>query len=92
MVARNARTRYGEIDLVCHEGSGLVFVEVKTRREGSFVTAAEAVGPLKLVRLERLAGAWLGSHGRRGAKWRLMVAAVTVGQSGTYVEMIDVMD
>ena len=32
LVARNHRTRYGELDLVVFDGTTLVFVEVKTRR------------------------------------------------------------
>jgi putative endonuclease len=32
LVARNHRTRHGELDLVVHDGGTLVFVEVKTRR------------------------------------------------------------
>jgi putative endonuclease len=31
-IARNQRTRYGEIDLVAFDGDTLAFVEVKTRR------------------------------------------------------------
>ena len=34
VVARNHRTRYGEIDLVAADGGTLVFVEVKARRGG----------------------------------------------------------
>lgn len=90
VVARNPRTRYGEIDLVCHDGRGYVFVEVKTRREGSFVTAVEAVGPQKVAKLTRLAEAWLALHGQRDASWRLVVAALTVGPDGTIARIIDV--
>lgn len=32
LVARNHRTRYGELDLVVYDGRTLVFAEVKTRR------------------------------------------------------------
>ena len=32
LVARNHRTRYGELDLVVFDGTTLVFAEVKTRR------------------------------------------------------------
>jgi putative endonuclease len=32
IVARNHRTRHGEIDLIAVDGDALVFVEVKTRR------------------------------------------------------------
>jgi len=92
IVARNARTRYGEIDLVCHDGSAYVFVEVKTRRAGSFVPAVEAVGPRKLDRLVHLAEAWLALHRQRGASWRLALAALTVGPAGTETRIIDVVE
>jgi putative endonuclease len=90
VVARNPRTRYGEIDLVCHDGRGYVFVEVKTRRAGSFVSAVEAVGPQKLSRLVRLAESWLALRGERGAAYRLAVAALTVGPDGTLARIVDV--
>ena len=92
VVERNARTRYGEIDLVCHDGAGFVFVEVKTRREGSFVPAVEAVGPRKLDRLEHLAQAWLALNRQRGAAWRIVVAAITVSGETSEIRLIDVVE
>ena len=89
VVARNARTRFGEIDLVCRDGTEFVFVEVKTRRAGSFVAAAEAVDRRKLGRLARLSAGWLAVHGERDARWRVMVAALTVGENGTEVELLE---
>jgi putative endonuclease len=89
IVARNARTRYGELDLVGEDGRGHVFVEVKTRRRGSFVSAVEAVDARKLARLRGLALAWAGEHRVRG-RIRLVVAAVTVDRAGTSVELIEV--
>ena len=35
IVERNARTRYGELDIVARDGSTLVFVEVKGARQGT---------------------------------------------------------
>jgi putative endonuclease len=90
IVARNARTRYGEIDLVCHDGQGFVFVEVKTRRTSSFVPAVEAVDRLKLFRLGHLAEAWLALHGERRADWRIAILALTVGRTGTVSQLIEV--
>jgi putative endonuclease len=90
IVARNPRTRYGEIDLVCHDGRGYVFVEVKTRRAGSFVAAVEAVGPRKLQKLIHLAEAWLALKNEPDAPWRLAVAALTVGEDGTVARIVDV--
>ena len=89
-VARNARTRWGEIDLVCRERVGYVFVEVKTRRAGSFVAASEAVDARKTRRLARLAQSWLALRGERTAQWRLVVAAVTVGPGPADVALLDV--
>ncbi|HEX9436072.1 MAG TPA: YraN family protein [Candidatus Limnocylindria bacterium] len=92
VLARNARTRYGEIDLVCHDGRGYVFVEVKTRRAGSFVSAVEAVGPQKVARLIRLAEAWLALRHDRDASWRLAVAALSVDANGTATRIIDIVE
>jgi len=89
IVARNARTRYGELDLVGRDARGYVFVEVKTRRRDSFVSAAEAVDGRKLARLQALALAWASEHRIQG-RVRLMVAAVTVDRAGASVELIEV--
>ena len=91
VVARNARTRYGEIDLIGRDGRGHVFVEVKTRRRGSFVSAAEAVDGRKLARFQALALAWAQEHHIRG-RMRLVVAAVTVDGAGMSVDLIEVAD
>ncbi len=90
VLERNARTRYGEVDLVCHDGRSFVFVEVKTRRSSSFVAAAEAVDPQKVARIGHLGEAWLSLHGRRRASWRIAVVAVTVGPTGSDVCLLDV--
>ena len=88
--ARNARTRWGEIDLVCRDAQGYVFVEVKTRRASSFVAPEEAATGEKLRRLARLGAAWLALRGERQAQWRLVIAAVSSGDAGPSVLLIDV--
>jgi putative endonuclease len=82
VIARNERTRFGEIDLICRDRGGFVFVEVKTRR-------AEAVDRRKLRRLARLGAGWLAMRGQRDARWRVVVAALTVGDDGTQVELLE---
>lgn len=91
IVARNARTRYGELDLIGRDGRGHFFVQVKTRRRGSFVSAIEAVDDRKLARLQRLALAWASEH-RVGGRIRLVVAAVMVDRAGTAVDLVEVAD
>lgn len=90
VVARNVRTRIGEIDLIVRDSRGYLFVEVKTRRAGSFVAAAEAVDRRKAERLAVLAQSWLAACGQRDAPWRVVIAALTVRATGTKVELIDV--
>jgi putative endonuclease len=68
IVERNARTRYGELDIVALDHRDLVFLEVKAGRAGSDLGPERpvlAVGPRKQLRIRRLAVAWLAE--RRGA-------------------------
>src|SRR3954469_12502612 len=57
VVARNHRTRHGELDLVAVDRDALVFVEVKTRR-GSGVPW-DALGTPKQRQVRRMALAYL---------------------------------
>ncbi len=66
VIARNVRTRRGEIDLIAHDGNALVFVEVKTRRGSSHggyldpaTTPLAGLRSSQRSRLRRLAVAWL---------------------------------
>jgi len=66
IIDRNARTRYGEIDIVAMHRGTLVFCEVKAGRAGTAVgpeRPALAVGPRKRRRLRALAAAWLAEAG-----------------------------
>ena len=87
IVARNVRTRSGEIDLIALDGSTLVFVEVKAGRSGAEAgpeRPAHAVGPRKQLRLRRLAREWLAE--RRGPSgvsgYRFDVVGVSFGPDG----------
>ena len=75
---RNWRCPLGEIDLVlCDRESGeTVFAEVKTRSSTAFGHPLEAITPVKLARLRRLAGEWCAAHD--GASTRIRIDAVAV--------------
>jgi len=77
VVARNWRTRTGEIDLVVRRGRLVVVCEVKARRSDAYGPAAAAVGPAKQQRLRRLAAEWLAGSGLRGVEVRFDVVAIT---------------
>ena len=65
LIARNCRTRAGEIDIVALDGRTLAFVEVKTMRTGARAGPERpvlAVGPRKQLQVRRLARAWLAEN------------------------------
>ncbi len=62
VLARNFRTRGGEVDLVCRDGDTVVFVEVKTRGAGSLARPDQAVTAAKRGRLVRAAAAFLSER------------------------------
>lgn len=59
VVARNFRTKRGEIDLVARDGATLVFVEVRFRRSDSHGGAAESITSAKQARMVAAAQVYL---------------------------------
>jgi len=63
IVHRNWRCRFGEIDLVAHDGDCLVFVEVRARSSRKFGGAAESIDAAKRSRLIAAANLYLARIG-----------------------------
>jgi len=83
VLERNYRSRAGEIDIVALDGETLVFVEVKTRRQGGrFGAAAEQVTRVKQRRIARTALAYITHRGLEGAECRFDVVAIDVPRQG----------
>lgn len=90
IVERNARTRYGEIDLIALGHGALVFVEVKTRRAGGGAgTPLEAIDHRKVRQVRKLAAAWLSEAPNRPSAddIRFDAVGVTVGSQGELVTL-----
>lgn len=89
LVARNYRSRFGEIDLVMCEGETLVFVEVRSRANEQFGTAAETVGPRKQQRLRATAEHYLQRHPQRSQKpCRFDIVAITNDGPAPHIEWL----
>ena len=85
-MARNWRSRQGEIDLIVRRDGLMVFCEVKTRSSGAFGEPFEAVTRTKQMRIRRLAAEWLRSRTGGGPyELRFDVASVR----GTEVDVIE---
>lgn len=65
IVERNARTRYGELDIVARDGDVLVFVEVKGARVDTSFGPEKPILSIdfrKQLRVRRLATAWISER------------------------------
>ena len=90
LVARNHRTRWGEIDLVVHDGDALVFVEVKTRRATSSGRGPwEALHERKRAQVRRMAAAFLAevSERPRAVDLRFDAIGVVIDPRGRLVAL-----
>jgi len=59
LVEANYRCKSGEIDLICHDGAVLVFVEVRHRADAGHGGAAASITPAKVGRIVRAAQTYL---------------------------------
>jgi putative endonuclease len=77
IVARNHRTRWGEIDLIAADPQRIVFCEVKTRRAGA-ASPFEGLREDQCRRLRRMAAAWLQQTPERPRRPELRFDAIGV--------------
>ncbi len=93
IVARNWRTRRGEIDIIGRDGEWLVFVEVRTRRADPRGGAPylgrpdDSITPRKQLQLAQMAEAYLYDVASTGAawsgRWRIDVIALELAADDT---------
>lgn len=92
IVERNARTRYGELDIVARDGRTLVFVEVKGAREGTRFGPERPILSVdfrKQQRVRRLATAWMSERRDQPPyeEIRFDAVGVTLDRSGRPVHV-----
>lgn len=94
VLARNWRSREGELDLVVADETSVVVVEVKTRRGDGFGHPFEAIDARKRARLWRLAVAWANTHRHlvQGRRLRIDAIGLTGREPATAVleHLVDV--
>jgi len=78
IIERNFRCKGGEVDIVARDGSTLVFVEVKTRRDLSYGPPQLAVTPFKQRQISKAALFWLARAKKPDAAARFDVVAITL--------------
>lgn len=78
LVARNHRTRHGEIDLIVRSDQTLVFVEVKTRRSQRSSAPWDSLNERKRRQIRRLASAFLSEQQDRRRTAELRFDAIGI--------------
>src|SRR3954449_4909016 len=88
VLARNHRTRFGELDLVAFDGETLVFAEVKTRLAGSG-EPFDSLHDRKRSQVRRMAISWLTERTARpyGARLRFDGIGVLLDCAGNLVRL-----
>ena len=79
---RNARTSYGEIDIVARKTGITVFVEVKTRSTQTYGLPEDSITAPKREKLIQSAAAYLQSHPELDGGWQIDVIAIQNIQPG----------
>lgn len=82
ILARNWRSRRGEIDIIARSGQIVAFVEVKTRRGQQFGLPEEALTQAKATRLIQLAQEYLMECELYDVDWRIDLVAVELDSGG----------
>jgi putative endonuclease len=82
ILARNFRTRRGEIDIIARHGDELVFVEVKAKRGDRLGAPLEMITPVKIGRIIAAALDYLAEASWRGRGCRFDVVTVSEGPGG----------
>ena len=81
VLERNFRIRGGEIDLICRDGTTLVFVEVRLRSRADFGGAAASIGGAKRRRLVLAARHYLAGRPECPCRFDCVLLADPAGRS-----------
>ena len=76
LVAKNFRSRFGELDLVVEKDGVVVFVEVRSKRGDRYGSAFESVDWRKQRQIGRMAAEFLARRRWTGRRTRFDVVAV----------------
>jgi putative endonuclease len=82
VLERNFRARRGEIDIVAREGDTIVVVEVRSKRVGAAVDAAESITPAKGRHIAHAAQAWLAARRHLDSPVRFDAVLVATDDAG----------
>lgn len=84
IVTKGFRLHRGEIDLIAYEGETLVFIEVKTRRQGALGLPEESVNLQKQKQIRKIAAGYLALNNIDEVECRFDVLSLVFDDNGDY--------
>ncbi|XOQ44075.1 MAG: UPF0102 protein [Clostridium sp.] len=87
ILARNYRSRFGEIDIIAENNQYIIFAEVKTRERFFMVGPEEAVTPAKRIKIAKTALMYLRKNPTQ-LQPRFDVIGVITSKSGNQVRSL----
>jgi len=76
ILARNYRSRYGEVDIICSQDRVIVFVEVKTRTGVSFGSPEDSITRTKQEHIRKVALIYMESFPQSFKEMRFDVIGI----------------
>ena len=89
IVCRNYRCPLGEIDIIARHRGALVFVEVKSRRSGTFGSPKQAINQAKQHKLSQVAWHYLQRYDLTEASARFDVVTVSDIRGYPHFEVVE---
>lgn len=86
LIARNYRSRFGEIDLIMQDGASLVFVEVRLRKSKLFGGAEESITASKQHKIVITAEYYLQQHGNQNCRFDVILMDKEDAQNVTWIK------
>lgn len=89
VVCQNFHCRFGEIDIIAQQGKTMVFIEVKTRKNTKYGSAAEAVTISKMRKIRETAQQYLMENNLFESGVRFDVAEVYLKENKKEINYIE---
>lgn len=87
IVEQNYRTPFGEIDIIAYDGSALVFIEVKARKNPTFAVPQLAVNRKKQQHIVKSAMSYISSKRIKDKGLRFDVIAISIFDETKKIEL-----
>jgi len=89
IIKRNFRCVLGEIDIIAKKDSYLVFVEVKTRKQGAEIMPEDSINYEKERRLKKIAEFYINNYCWEDIECRFDVLSIIIGKDEEVINIIE---